>query len=373
MTVCPENKCLGCGLCASLCPHGCISMRENDLGELHPFVDESACTSCSLCIRMCPANDTMVFHEPLACYAAQNTDSEELKGSSSGGIGALLASAFPETAFGTTVNENLEAVVKRGCARDFKGSKYVQSIISPDVYREIKNTAGKSPAIFIGTPCQVAAVKSMCGASDNLVTVDLLCHGVCPPSYLKEELSPILAKLPAASQLSFRNGSDYRLAISDDSGNVLYSCPALKQHYFRAYMEGVSLREICYSCPFAREERISDITIGDFIGREGQVSFVSANSAKGQALLEEIRASHPEFWMEPCGYEERKAYPYSISRPFPKSRLRKSFVRTYREKGYTAAMKKLARRWLMQNSAISLYRRIHHIAHLTKMAIAEKL
>lgn len=373
MTVCPENKCLGCGLCASLCPHGCISMRENDLGELHPFVDESACTSCSLCIRMCPANDTMVFHEPLACYAAQNTDSEELKGSSSGGIGALLASAFPETAFGTTVNEKLEAVVTRGCARDFKGSKYVQSIISPNVYREIKNTAGKSPAIFIGTPCQVAAVQSLCGGYDNPVTVDLLCHGVCPPSYLKEELFPILAEVPFASHLSFRNGNEFRLALSDDSGKILYSKPALEQKYFRAFLEGISLREICYSCPFSRQERISDITIGDFIGRKGQISFVSANTQKGKELLEKIAGTHTQLRLEQCAYSERFAYPYSILEPCPKSKLRKSFVRTYRAKGYTAAMKKLARRWLMQNSAISLYRRIHHIAHLAKMAIAEKL
>ena len=373
MTVCPENKCLGCGLCAAVCPHGCISMGENEYGELHPVVDESACTSCSLCIKKCPANDMPAFHEPLACFAARNTDSKALKGSSSGGIGALLASKFPDSAFGTAVNCKLEAVVRRGCAEDFKGSKYVQSIISPDVYREIKSAAAKGPAIFIGTPCQVAAVKAFCGENGNLVTVDLLCHGVCPPSYLKEELSPILSGLPSASHLSFRNGNEFRLAISDACGSVLYSSPALKQCYYRAFLEGVSLREICYSCSFARPERISDITIGDFIYRDGQISFVAANTVKGQSLLDEIRAKHPAFCMEPCGYEERKAYPYSVLRPFPKSRLRKSFLRTYRAKGYAAAMKKLSSRWHRRDSVIALYRRIHHAAHLTKTAITEKL
>ena len=58
-------------------------------------------------------------------------------------------------------------------------------------------------------------------------------------------------------------------------------------------------REVCYSCPFAAEQRISDITLGDFwnaeelperFGKNRRVSVVIINSEKGEALFNEIKS-----------------------------------------------------------------------------------
>lgn len=72
----------------------------------------------------------------------------------------------------------------------FVGSKYVKSNpvgIYDKVVEKLKN--GNS-VLFIGLPCQVAAVKNyMLAMSDNirenLYTVDLICHGSPSPKILK--------------------------------------------------------------------------------------------------------------------------------------------------------------------------------------------
>ena len=44
------NGCLGCGLCAKLCPAHAITMTDN-----LPVIDYSKCTGCGLCASKCPA------------------------------------------------------------------------------------------------------------------------------------------------------------------------------------------------------------------------------------------------------------------------------------------------------------------------------
>ena len=66
--------------------------------------------------------------------------------------------------------------------------------------------------------------------------------------------------------------------------------------YYRAFLDGISYRKSCYHCPFARKERISDITIGDFWGIKdtaslpleisGGISVLLPSSEKGKALIE---------------------------------------------------------------------------------------
>ena len=41
--------CIGCGLCAKVCPNGAIEMVDN-----LPVIDYSKCTGCKLCKDKCP-------------------------------------------------------------------------------------------------------------------------------------------------------------------------------------------------------------------------------------------------------------------------------------------------------------------------------
>ena len=70
-----------------------------------------------------------------------------------------------------------------------------------------------------------------------------------------------------------------------------------KDMYFRAFLNGISYRESCYHCKFARPERVSDITIGDFWGLQDDngmpkqgVSVVLPSTDKGIRLLKTIES-----------------------------------------------------------------------------------
>lgn len=42
---------------------------------------------------------------------------------------------------------------------------------------------------------------------------------------------------------------------------------------YKGFLLGVSMRENCYSCNYSKPERVSDITIGDFIGLGKTIPF----------------------------------------------------------------------------------------------------
>ena len=52
------ERCKGCGLCVSVCPHRVLALDAGVVNPLgyHParLTDAAACTSCALCARICP-------------------------------------------------------------------------------------------------------------------------------------------------------------------------------------------------------------------------------------------------------------------------------------------------------------------------------
>lgn len=50
----PAQVCIGCGLCAGICPACVLEMEFNGYGEYVPVETRPGCTMCSLCLQVCP-------------------------------------------------------------------------------------------------------------------------------------------------------------------------------------------------------------------------------------------------------------------------------------------------------------------------------
>lgn len=97
----------------------------------------------------------------------------------------------------------------------FKKSKYIQSNTS-EIYKIAKENLMKNKTVlFSGTPCQVAALKNYLGRDyENLITVDIVCHGVpnqnCFLKYVSDMEKRYKGKIIATEFRNKRNLDDIK-------------------------------------------------------------------------------------------------------------------------------------------------------------------
>lgn len=48
------NKCIGCGICAQICPEGIIEMIIGQEGKSKPKTNYDYCKGCGICASECP-------------------------------------------------------------------------------------------------------------------------------------------------------------------------------------------------------------------------------------------------------------------------------------------------------------------------------
>lgn len=279
--VCDFDKCTGCGLCASSCSKGCISMSKRDsLGHLYPIINAESCIDCGLCQKKCPVLNPVVLNLPTAAYAVWSRDEEDYKSSTSGGAASVISQYVIENGgvvYGCAMLPDIEVkhirVDNISDIKKLKGSKYVQSNME-DVYPQLKEDVKSGRmTMFIGTPCQVAAVKKLFkNQPDNLILVDLICHGVPSVDILKKHIKRVVP-YPHYSNVSFRDGNLNRVCLKVEvDGDAVYSRyhnPRNRRYdewYIDTFLDGYTYRDSCYHCQFACAKRGSDITIGDFWG-----------------------------------------------------------------------------------------------------------
>jgi hypothetical protein len=184
-------------------------------------------------------------------------------------------------------------------------SKYLQS--NPrHVYAQIKDllAVGKK-VLFVGTPCQVSACKSVIGVDhENLICVDFLCHGVPPEQLFREHLDCITGgRIDLIKDIRFRDkstqpdGWNFSHIVVDFGDNV-YDCRQVDDLYFKAFAENMTIRRSCGDCRFARFPRQGDFTIGDMWGvAEAElkwkdnkgVSALIINNSKAEEIFRHIK------------------------------------------------------------------------------------
>jgi pyruvate ferredoxin oxidoreductase delta subunit len=52
--------CVGCSLCAKLCPDACIAMSPDENGKMKALVDYDYCKGCGVCAAECPVKAIMM-------------------------------------------------------------------------------------------------------------------------------------------------------------------------------------------------------------------------------------------------------------------------------------------------------------------------
>ena len=188
-----KENCCGCTACENICAHHAISMVEDFEGFLYPKVDATKCVDCGLCDKVCQfKNDYERYQNydfPII-YGGRQKNKNEIAKSQTAGLAALIYEQFLSEsgdAYGVTFNSNNDVIF--ACAKSqqetqqFRGSKYVQADIGRSFSQIKESLKGGNRVLFIGSPCQVAGLKSYIPNKlhEKLFTVDLICHGNTSP------------------------------------------------------------------------------------------------------------------------------------------------------------------------------------------------
>lgn len=286
MNICDEagKKCVGCQACVASCPKGCITIESNEEGFLYPKVDEELCVQCGICKKACPAlseADRVDIYKSKAYGVRPKKEYyESVRDCASGGVFFYLAKKIIEDGgcvFGAAFDEGF--VVRHVCAENMdeliklRNSKYVQSDMT-GVYPLVKDKLElfkeqpNKKVMFSGTPCQCEGLVTFLGKDyDNLIVVDMLCHGVPSPLAFRKYLKYLEGRFnEKVNDFSFRakhRGWGYKGYMTSYSKFNNHVMPAVKDEYMCAFFKRANYRESCYTCSY-NVKKSADITLGDF-------------------------------------------------------------------------------------------------------------
>ncbi len=302
------KNCCGCAKCEAVCPTNAITMQFKG-GHYYPVINKDLCIDCKKCAKEC--NFTLNNNGmPLFAYAVKHNEKIRMQSSSGGAFTALSDYILKNggRVYGADFDNNMHlchTLADTPQKRDrMRGTKYIQSDMT-GVYKQIRaDLKANLPVLFVGTPCQVNAVKSYVGENEGLYTADLICHGVPSPEVWKKYIEYIEKKFGKKIKFfSFRNKDiawrsySGRITFSDDS---VLSNTDLSNAYIELFRYDLTLRECCTSCPFTSLSRVGDITLGDFWGIENVlpeiddnkgISAVFVNTEKGAKLFEAVKGN----------------------------------------------------------------------------------
>lgn len=312
---CMETKCTGCGACVNVCPRGAIELKERNGYFLFPEIDVAKCNHCGLCLKKCPASAPRPDRSKITnevAYGCYVKDAVERARSSSGGFFQALAKyvlrqggAVCGAAFTHGCHLEHVTITDEKDLPPLQRSKYLQS--NPGmVYSQIKELLQNGrQVLFVGTPCQVAAIKSVVGGdNNNLITVDLFCHGVPPENLFRQHLNSLTDNdADNVSEINFRDkqpGGWNLYHLSFVHNGVKY-CKSYKEDvYLKGFANRLTIRRACGDCRYARFPRQGDFTLGDlwsvaeaylgWVDNQG-VNAVIVNTEKARGLLALIRGS----------------------------------------------------------------------------------
>lgn len=212
-----EDLCCSCGICAAVCPNGCIHF-EKAKGSYLPVIDAEMCVQCGKCLKVCPGYHyeyqqnthsqmskqpegadvcrtdcaegqeiTTAGRQEMQCYSVQVKDHALLRQATSGGfvtgmIRELLHGGVYQAAFlpsGYDYREQMKSTIVR---KDDDLEKTQRSRYLPVSQEEAVSYILEHPeekVIYVGVPC---AVHGLCRAlrsegidRDKILIIGLFC------------------------------------------------------------------------------------------------------------------------------------------------------------------------------------------------------
>ena len=277
--LCDDNNCTGCLACVNACNNGALSIHANQEGFYRPLLDADKCVRCGLCEKSCPVINKPVANSStsLEVFAAWHLDDNVRRQSSSGGAFTALAENILNkggVVFGAAYDENMRiehiAVEKADGLKALRLSKYAQSYIG-ETFKEVNKLLRKGRVVmYVGTPCQIAGLKKYLRKDyENLLAVDIICHGVPSMLFLQSYLTWVEGKYGKIEHINFR---DKRKGWYDALRVVKTAIGGEKvlkgdnDNYWVGFSNNNNLQYSCYKCQFQAFPRVSDMTIADFWG-----------------------------------------------------------------------------------------------------------
>lgn len=383
-----NDECTGCGACIAICPNKAIKMNPNEKGFAFPKISKDLCVNCGLCANICNFKyENKVSLKLKKAYVAYDSNSEDRNKAASGGVFTAIARNWIKgggVVYGAAlIFENGEAELKHICIDNeydiykIQGSKYVQCSCY-ESFNEIKILLQQNKKVlFGGTSCQIDALYRYLGKRDsiNLLTIDLICHGVPSQLFFRDYLNYLGNRYNGKIiDFSFRkkteNSIEYIESLILKKKNKEYTkyIDSASSSFYKLFLLGESYRESCYNCKYASLNKPADITLGDYfelnqdypelskkiVNEKGcGVSCVIIHTINGQkiwnALSKEIVSYEVDINTVQKSHQQ-------LCHPMRHSSLREMVFDKYQKEGY----KSVANYFLKQNIVLSIPRFIKY-------------
>lgn len=380
-----NNKidCCACGACVNICPKQAISMEKDEYGFLYPIIDKNRCVKCLMCKKVCSYQNKEECNTTKIAYVGMIKDEKIIEESASGGIFAAVGKAVLNkkgVVFGCSMEVHNDVlspehikIEKIGDLNKLQGSKYVQSFIGT-IYKEVKEELNSGRLVlFSGTPCQVAALNSFLGDKEysNLLTIDIICHGVPSADFFQSYLTDYSKKLGGkiigfkfrdkVSGWGLKGSVEY---IDRKEKKKIRPIPVLLSSYYQLFLNAETYRENCYACKYAESYRPGDFTIGDYWGidrvhpeylmKNGGdfnetkgISCILVNTEQGKKLFKILNS---EINFKESSFENVAKYNTQLNIPSKKSPNREKILEMYKNGSYLAVD-----RWYFKQLGIKKY------------------
>lgn len=302
------EKCVACGACENICPTNAIVMKYDENGFMYPCIGEE-CTHCGKCKSVCQVIKPIELYNEPDAYAVWNKKEEIRKKSSSGGFFSIIAQYVINKGgivFGAVYANDFKSVYISEAKTMtevalMRGSKYVFSETRNSFQLVKKYLDEGKYVLYTGNPCEVAGLIGYLGKPyERLITCDFVCHGANSVKAYRSWLKEFTGNQKIKT-LDFRDKSVYKWSTTATA--YLENGEEIRQDHencfwYKGFLEGVTIRENCSECPYAKSERVADFTMADAwqIGRINKAyndqwgtSLVLVNSKKAKSIYETIR------------------------------------------------------------------------------------